>query len=201
MSVIKKFKKEMIRNSYLELEKEDVNEICEKNNQLIKEMVEKEFREYYDIIFPPEPVIEPESDIGEQTSTEEDQLDTDAAPDPESDEDKQLKKLYRQISLKTHPDKNDGIYKEEFMQAKSAYEKKNLSKLLKLASLLGCDLPEMSEEMTNRLEEENNIIDKSITQQKNTTAWAWENLKNDDEKRTLIKYILYSIGVLDQNQQ
>ena len=178
MSVIKKFKKEMIRNSYLELEKEDVNEICEKNNQLIKEMVEKEFREYYDIIFPPEPVIEPESDTDEPTSIEEDQLDTDADPDPESDDDKQLKKLYRKISLKTHPDK-----------------------LLKIASLLGCDLPEMSEKMVDRLEEENNIIDKSITQQKNTTAWAWGNLKNDDEKRTLIKYILHSLGVLDQNQQ
>lgn len=180
----------MFRHSYLNLEEEDVSKICEKNNQLIKEMMEKEFRDYYDIMFPPEPEkSEGAKEAGPETFSEEIEINN-KEPQPE-----EVKKLFRKISLKTHPDINDGKYKDEFMEAKKAYESKNVAKLVKIASLLEIDIPEPSTEMVEAIKENNDFLQERIAKRKNTTAWLWENLNTDEDKRELIKYILASYGV------
>ena len=184
------FKKEMFRHSYLELEEEDVNRVCEKNTQLMKEMMEKEFRDYYDVLFPPNAgKREDKKETGPEIFSEEIEINNEK---PQSEE---VRKLFRKISLKTHPDINDGKYKDEFMEAKKSYEKKDVAKLFKIASLLGIDTPEPSTEMVEALRVNNDSLQEKIAKRKNTTAWLWENLNTDDDKKALIKFILASYGV------
>jgi DNA primase len=194
----KNFKKQMIRNSYLLLEEEDVDVIIEHNTQLIKEMVEKDFREYYDIIYPPNPKEDrPTNQQKSEAPESEQKSDEDLKKDTKV---KDIKTIYRKISLATHPDKNNGIYEEKFLKAKRAYENNNILELFRVAAEIGIEFPEPSDKTITLMEEENNSIEEEIEMKKSTTAWMWQNLNTDEEKRSLIIFILHNLGVVGMKE-
>ena len=119
-------KRYLTQYDYLELELEETQYMFDKyNKQFLKE--------YYNVDEPSESkiVIPSESDIENMELGE---IDTEIQ-EPEEPEDIQLKKLYRLLSLKTHPDKNNGSQesKEIFAEINKAYKEKNILKLFKFA--------------------------------------------------------------------
>lgn len=87
-----------------------------------------------------------------------------------------MKKLYRKISLKTHPDKCNCIDKHKmFLQAQEYVQKENLLQLLALADDLGINLSNLQlSESDKVLITKNEIaIENKINHFKGTAAWKW----------------------------
>jgi len=95
-----------------------------------------------------------------------------------------LTKLYRKLSLKTHPDKVSGQI-ETFKAISVAYKKKDLLTLLVIAFELKVDASDMLKAhdslVINMLEENIKNIEKEIHDLKHTVAWHWAHA-TDDEK-------------------
>lgn len=101
-------------------------------------------------------------------------------------EDINLKKLYKMLSLKTHPDKNGGDQKL-FIEVKQAYHDKNIFKLIMIASKLNVDISYISDAIE--------LFEKSISQMqikienfKKTIAWHWAHA-DDVKKEKIREYI------------
>jgi hypothetical protein len=96
-----------------------------------------------------------------------------------------IAKLYRKLSLKTHPDKvPDQI--ETFKKVSLAYKKKDLLTMILIAFELHIDISKMllSEytSVIKLLEDNIQDIEKTIYDLKNTVAWHWAHA-TDDEKQ------------------
>lgn len=167
-------KRYLTQYDYLELELEETQYMFDKyNKQFLKE--------YYNIDEPSKPKII----IPDETSTELPDVDIDLEiQKPEEPEDIQLKKLYRLLSLKTHPDKNNGSQesKEIFAEINKAYKKKDILKLFKFALKYKIEINPIIMEKCSTLFE-NSIIDMKakIEHIKQTVAWKW-GISSDEQK-------------------
>jgi hypothetical protein len=166
-------KRYLTQYDYLELELEETQYMFDKyNKQFLKD--------YYNIDEPSEPkiIIPSESDINLQ-----EEIDTEIQ-EPEEPEDLQLKKLYRLLSLKTHPDKNNGSQesKENFTEINKAYKEKNILKLFKFALKYKIEINPVIIQICSSLFE-NNITEMKakIEHIKKTVAWNW-GISSDEEK-------------------
>lgn len=104
----------------------------------------------------------------------------------EEPEEPNLKKLYRMLSLKTHPDKNGGD-QSLFIEVKQAYHDKNIFKLIIIATKLNVDISCVSDTVE--------LFEKSITEMqekisnfKKTIAWNWAHA-DDVKKQKIREYI------------
>ncbi|MCL2688131.1 MAG: hypothetical protein FWE58_06305 [Methanobrevibacter sp.] len=115
----------------------------------------------------------------------------------------ELKKIYKELILKLHPDLNDNIGKKEedlFFQVMDAYEDGNLEKIkvLKvLASDISTTIEENSENSIDKLKNDINLleiyselIDKEIDDIKSSYPYNKKDLINDDEKLEKNKKVL-----------
>ena len=92
-----------------------------------------------------------------------------------STKNKDMKKLYRKIAEKTHPDKiDDKEMLEVFRTAASAYNNGDIATILEIAGNLNIELLELSKESIELLE--NNV--KNITKEIDTMKNEIENLKS-----------------------
>jgi hypothetical protein len=103
-----------------------------------------------------------------------------------SEIDESLKKLYKMLSLKTHPDKNGGDQKL-FIEVKQAYHDKNIFKLIIIATKLNVDISHVSDAIE--------LFEKSISEMqlkiqnfKKTIAWHWAHADNV-KKEKIREYI------------
>lgn len=96
-----------------------------------------------------------------------------------------LSKLYKKLSLKTHPDKvPDQI--EVFKRVSAAYKKNDILTLIVIAYELKMDIIDIIEDQGDIVIENLNKnienIDKEINDLKHTVAWLWVNA-SDEEKQ------------------
>ena len=82
------------------------------------------------------------------------------------------KKLFKDIAVKTHPDKNFTETDELFVKANEAKAKNDLSTLISIAEILKIDVSEyLNDPMLLELE-----------QIKSQLAWIWYHVKDEDRK-------------------
>jgi hypothetical protein len=166
-------KRYLTQYDYLELELEETQYVFDKyNKQFLKD--------YYNIDDKPsEPKIVIPSEISMDLSEE-----IDVEIQEQEPEDVQLKKLYRLLSLKTHPDKNNGSQesKENFAEINKAYKEKDILKLFKFALKYKIELNSVIIEKCSVLFE-NSIKDMQakIEHIKQTVAWNW-GISSDEQK-------------------
>ena len=133
----RKFKKLTLQYAYLQLEAEEVNDICTQVEPEIREYIKQHYPEHYDAFFKSLP-----DKPGSNKVTENDQIEEEI-PDLEDIEheiekkepkNKDLKKLYRKIAETTHPDKiGDNSLSELFSDAVKAYRENDIAKMLEIA--------------------------------------------------------------------
>ncbi len=208
----KKFKKLTLQYAYLQIELEEVTEACLGVESEIKKYMEehypKECKEFYSPSKPsPTPESTPEND-NEKNNEERLQDDIDPVEETEEKEEiqvsipprnKDLKKLYRKIAEKTHPDKVGGNqYAHLFSSAAKAYSENDIGTLLNLAGSLNIELTELSEASILLLEENIDQIAMDIYKRKKTTAWSWKNATSDEQKNEIIEHILKTKGIIIQ---
>lgn len=172
-----KIKRYLTQYDYLELELEETEYMFEQfNKQFLKE--------YYNIEEKPKIVPPPNdnsSPIDEQTSTDIPEINIDDYEEDDID----LKKIYKLLSLKTHPDKKTGN-KNDFQEIHKAFKQKNVLKLIKFCIKYNIPLDNIIFQKSLILFE-NNITDiqTKIQQFKQTLAWQWCNAT--DEQKEILK--------------
>lgn len=104
----------------------------------------------------------------------------------------EIRKLFKQIATKTHPDKFSNAKKSEkslnmqvFLQAKAAAEENNYFKLQQIAQRLGLDLPEMTQKQVKLMEKEAKRLRNTLKKMEKTLVWVWFD-QNTDENRQII---------------
>ena len=133
MSKSRYIKKYSLKHQYLKLELEDINDICESH----LEDWNKRFGKYF--------VKDKEMLINTETGELKDPEEIEKAP--KSKKHNKVKKLFRELSKRLHPDK--GGKEKDFLSAKKAYESNDMLELLELAGLndVKFDIEEEDEEL------------------------------------------------------
>lgn len=172
-----KVKRYLTQYEYLELE-------LEETEYLFKQYNKKFLKEYYNVEEPdPQPqIILPNEDLLNDFDL------NNVGPD-ENDDDNlndniQIKKLYRLLSLKTHPDKNNGTQesKEEFAEINKAYKEKDVLKLFKFAIKYKINMtPCIVETCISLFDKTIKEMQGKIDHIKQTVAWNW-GTASDEEK-------------------
>jgi hypothetical protein len=107
---------------------------------------------------------------------------------------KKLKKIYKDIVKKTHPDKtNSSDMVELYMQATEAHDNHNLFELYSICLTL--DIPVELDE--NDFDTLNGLIDnkkKELKSIETSFIWLWVHAKNDMEKESIIKLFIEKNG-------
>ena len=98
-----------------------------------------------------------------------------------------MKKVYRKVANKTHPDKKGGD-KKKFQVAAKAKKNNDFGQLLEMADELEIDI-ELSNELINEMNKQCNAIVNNINTIKTTTAWTWAHCQ-PQEREGLRQYIL-----------
>lgn len=163
--------------------------------------VQKLFNEEYGIQ-PPEknkPEVSKESETSE--SIKEKEIDNNfedqkvETPETEKNIDPEVKKIYRQIALKAHPDRllnmPEGEEKEKlkalFQSATRLMENNDYASLAAIAIKLDIEVEEFSENDLKKVKERINIIKDKIHKIEKTVIWNWIFEENKEMKDKLLK--------------
>tara|TARA_Y100000592_G_scaffold79253_1_gene124917 strand:+ start:7 stop:582 length:576 start_codon:yes stop_codon:yes gene_type:complete len=184
-------KKLTLQYAYLKLEKEETDEICSSVEPEIRSYMEEHYPEHYkDFYSPP------------KTETPKESIEPPEEPEAPAEEkrippkNKDLKKLYRKIAEKTHPDKvGNNSHARMFSEASEAYSKNDIATLLNLAGSLNIELLDLSSESLELLENNINTIAMEIYKKKKTIAWAWHESTSPEQKENLIRQVLSNKGI------
>jgi hypothetical protein len=107
-----------------------------------------------------------------------DEIECDVEIDEENDLLREtLNKLYKKLSLKTHPDKHGGN-NELFIEVLNAYKSKNILKLIRLAKEFNIDYV-LSDEIVTYIEEDITKIESKIHELQHHVCWLWCNADED----------------------
>ena len=199
-----KIKKHTLQYGYLQLEKQEVDDICGKVEKEIREFFEKEFPEEFkkfntkkenqDKERLEKMINESEEDL-QDIGEDSDEIDDSEEKSPGSNPD--IKKIYRKIAERSHPDKiGDNTQADIFSAAVEAYKSNNVAKLLDLAALLNIEFRDLSEDTINILENNITSLNKYILNKKSSSGWSWHQSKCDDEKKKIIEMILKTEGII-----
>ena len=111
-----------------------------------------------------------------------------------------VNKVFKKIATKTHPDKlldesddSDRLV-ELYKEAQQSVEKKDWSKVSKIAEQLDIDITDVEEDDSVFLEQTIQTIEKKVEEIRQTFAWLWRHSKEKD-KPHLKKHILNVMGV------
>ena len=119
----------------------------------------------------------PEQEPATKTPDEDSEIDISEAP-------REIKKIYRCIALKTHPDRiQDEYLNSLFVEAVEAMEKENWMILVEIAGELRLDIDFLSDETCEIIEQsiaKNASIIKNI---KNTFSYMWAKQKSDKDRQ------------------
>ena len=185
-----KFVKLNLQAAYYRAEYKYVKELCEKSDQDLRNFIKEQHPDQYDAFF-----SSPENTNKETKKSDDLVENKDTTEKPKN---KDLRKLYRKIAEKTHPDKIRTEDKTNlFSAAAKAYKEHNIAEMLNIASKLNIELPNPSMETILLLEENITAIDASINHMKESIAWHWEQAKNDTNARnTLLGLIAHQKGII-----
>ena len=129
--------------------------------------------------------IKPDKDNKEKVDTKDPyaEIQTDVSEDT-------MKKVYRKVANKVHPDKKGGD-KKQFQLASEANKNNDFGALLEMADELEIDI-ELSNELIDEMNKQCNAVVNNINTIKTTTAWTWAHCQ-PEEKEGLRQYILATI--------
>jgi hypothetical protein len=175
----KTIKKMILQYSYLEIEKEEIEEKCADVEKEMREAMKKHHPDTFKEIYNnnkkkkvKNPTIAEGSEKKQKT------------PD--------TKKIYRKIVSKIHPDKSTGDEKI-FKEAAEAYELNNIAKLLEISHRCNLKVTSLSDESLTLLANNITQVQKKIQSLKETTAWAWMLAKTEEEKIMVLNNIVIHI--------
>ena len=186
----RKVKKITMKASLIKMELEDLSEENEENQKKLASDFSDEFkflewkRKSKDAKTPVPPKEPP--------SKEEDaDLDTASYEAPS-----EIKKLYRAIALKTHPDRIEDEYLNEiFRQAAQAMEDENWMLLVELCGELGLDIDFLSDETCEIIEESISKNSQQIAVIKSSFSYMWAKQRSDKEKDMYTKLFYKQHGI------
>lgn len=202
----RKVKKIAMKASLISMELEDLTEENEEHKKVLAEDFKNEFafiewkkqqeklkaeqelqEQEQDSEEEPEP--EPEEPEAEPHEEEEEEiLEQDSRP---SDTPNELKKLYRAIAQKTHPDKTtDERLNEIFKLSADAMKEENWMALVEFAGELSLDIEFLSDDTCEKVEESIERNQKKIAGIKNTFSYMWSRQK-DENDRAIFKSMFY----------
>jgi len=123
----------------------------------------------------PEPVVD-ESTLLESSQS------------PEVSDD--IKKLWKQIAVKTHPDRtaNDPELTELYKRSLESYNKGNYEELIEIALQLFIKIDQLSEKTLELLDERAKALEKNLEDIKNSVLWSWAEAP--EEKKAVIENML-----------
>ena len=112
----------------------------------------------------------------------------------------EIRKLFKQIATKTHPDKFSNAKNAEkalnmqvFLQAKSAAEDNNYFKLQQIAQRLGLELPEITQKQIKLMEKEAKRLRIKLKRLQKTVAWVWFDQEDDDRRNDVMQRYVTSL--------
>tara|TARA_Y100000004_G_scaffold55468_1_gene61734 strand:- start:110 stop:634 length:525 start_codon:yes stop_codon:yes gene_type:complete len=104
-------------------------------------------------------------------------------------------KLFKEIAIKTHPDKRKTENDDVFVEANKANRKNDLSTLLSIAEDLNIDVNEFVDNSLLLEKHAQEMIDK-IRNIKNQMAWVWYHV--DDIRRPLVRKRIQQMLTIDK---
>lgn len=184
----RKVKKVAMKASLVSMELEDVSEENKEQKKKLNVDFEKEFEflEWKRLQQAEEELEEtPEGEIPFDLPDEDvPSSNTPNAPD-------EIKKLYRSIAQKTHPDKvQDEYLNDIFKQAAEALEEENWMLLVELAGELRIDIEFLSDETCEIIEQSIQRNEQQIAGIKNSFSYIWSK-QRDDASREIFKSMFY----------
>ena len=96
-----------------------------------------------------------------------------------------LKKIFKSLSLKTHPDKTGGD-DSLFISVKKAFNEGNIFKLLTIATKMAVDMSEFTKDSLDIYEQNIKDTQEKIEDYKKRAAWVWA-FANDEQKEQIRK--------------
>lgn len=107
-----------------------------------------------------------------------------------------IKKVYRQIVIKTHPDKNLDKTEEErevlarlFERATKAFDETDILELLKICKELGIDGFEINSNHLEIIKKRINLLNEELEAMKGSAVYVWYNLGDEQKKQFIDNFI------------
>lgn len=190
----RKVKKIAMKASLVSMELEDLTE----ENEEHKKKLNKDFSDEFDFLEWKRKQSEESKEAQPEVKLPDDEdLEVcKSEPPPE------IKKLYRQIALNTHPDKfEDERLNEIFRLAAAAIEEENWMLLVELAGELKLDIDFLSDETCEIIEKSIEKSEQQIGTIKNSFSYMWANQKTDKDRKlfTLLFYKQFKINAEEFN--
>lgn len=104
----------------------------------------------------------------------------------ETETDKKIKKIYREIAKKTHPDKvSDKRLNDFYIQAGYMYTEKDIAGIYHICDQIEIDY-EFGEEETEIINSKIAVLKERISFLESTFSWKWHNAENSNDKNQII---------------
>jgi len=137
------------------------------------------------------------ADITENDFTVEESEEDEKEKEEETPEDRVLKKLFRKIVFKSHPDRlGDEVSELErvrlislYDQAVSAHDDKNWALMVVTAIKLDVELPEEAEEMVDKIEDEARELEEKIANETTGIAWQFYHAAEEEKEKIVERYL------------
>ena len=100
-----------------------------------------------------------------------------------------VKKLYRRIAKKIHPDKKEGGNEEQFKRAAVAYSENNVAVLLEIAAQHNIELTALSEETIELMKSNIKTLQEEINTKKGSSSWAFSQAQTPEQKLDILAQI------------
>jgi|GEM_PF-4428191 hypothetical protein len=107
-----------------------------------------------------------------------------------------IKKVYRQIVIKTHPDKNLDKTEEErevlarlFERATKAFDETDILELLKICKELGIGGFEINSNHLEIIKKRINLLNEELEAMKGSAVYVWYNLGDEQKKQFIDNFI------------
>ena len=188
------FKKIAFQYSYLKLEFEDVKKTCDDKESEIRKFVKENYPDKYNKFYG---IKEGETDnnLDSNNSSEiEDEICDDLSIDNSPNEkinNEDIKKIYRKIAQKTHPDVSQKQGDDKiFIESVKAYNEGNLANLIQIALSLQIEIKELSEKSLELIKDNIGSLEEDLHHQKNTLSWAWSQINTDEERHRIVAQAL-----------
>jgi len=177
-------KKLCLQYSYLSLEKKDVSDACLSVEKEIAEYMQKHFSNEAEAFY-----NQPEEKCNTTSDSEN-------IIKKQKTKQKDVKKLYRKIASKIHPDKTS-VEEEQilFAEAAEAYEDNDMGKLLEIAGIIRIEIPNLSDESVDILRGNILYLSKEIESMKTTSAWVWYRAQSHEEKIDILEKMVKTMRI------
>jgi len=137
------------------------------------------------------------ADITENDFTVEESEEDEKEREEETPEDIVLKKLFRKIVFKSHPDRlGDEVSELErvrivslYDQAVNAHDDKNWALMVVTAIKLDVELPEEAEEMVDKIEDEARELEEKIANETTGIAWQFYHAVEEEKEKIIERYL------------